>query len=696
MVESWTLTMKPGFLHAWTALPSESVVTIQQSLETLLQDPQPDGEKRISLPGDDENRMRMAIGEHHIYYTLDAPYINLLALHQASEEPSPISQTQDKRPTPEAIPHWPEVTPSVPDVSEWLRPLEERPAARLTRAINEETLKRLAIPKHFHKQLKGIDTRDALLECSGVPDEYLLKIDDALGNVRPITSGPDQIVNEVKDLLKYREGELRGFLLKLNPEQQKFATWRMDSTGATLLKGGPGTGKSTVALYRTWKMFHAFREQGVFRPKILFTTYTNALVNFSKQLLHALMGDNDEYVDVRTADSLVMNIVMSRYQNRPDMADRPTLMACLEEAIERTEFEGSKMQKKAQETAIARLNSDYLLEEIQRIIEARRLYQLDDYLKAKRPGRKLGFNKIQRKAVWAVHKSLQVVLAERRLFTWQQLRARAAELVEKGHGPEQYDAVLVDEAQDLDASVLQLIAELCKTPANIFVTADANQSIYGGGFRWTHVHDDLNFRGRTGVLRANHRSTLEIGEAAHSYLAWGAIEGELEERTYVSHGPRPAVRAVEEVEHETQLLYRFFKGAAKDLRFGLGSCAVLCPTRKAGERIAQRLEHLGTTATFMTGQTLNLGAPGIKVMTLKTAKGLEFPLVGIAGFLDSEYPILRDTLGEEERDEILTQERRTMFVGMTRAMRALLVVIPSSTTSPLLEGFEDEHWNLSR
>jgi superfamily I DNA/RNA helicase len=47
----------------------------------------------------------------------------------------------------------------------------------------------------------------------------------------------------------------------------------------------------------------------------------------------------------------------------------------------------------------------------------------------------------------------------------------------------------------------------------------------------------------------------------------------------------------------------------------------------------------------------------------------------------------------DEREEFLALERRTMFVGMTRAMRALLVAIPERAQSPLFSGFEGDYWN---
>jgi hypothetical protein len=37
-----------------------------------------------------------------------------------------------------------------------------------------------------------------------------------------------------------------------------------------------------------------------------------------------------------------------------------------------------------------------------------------------------------------------------------------------------------------------------------------------------------------------------------------------------------------------------------------------------------------------------------------------------------------------------------MYVGMTRAMRALLVVVPQSSENELLEGFDPTRWNFNR
>ena len=65
------------------------------------------------------------------------------------------------------------------------------------------------------------------------------------------------------------------------------------------------------------------------------------------------------------------------------------------------------------------------------------------------------------------------------------------------------------------------------------------------------------------------------------------------------------------------------------------------------------------------------GEAGIHLMTLHTAKGLEFPVVFIVGMEEKIFPHAR-SLGSEDPGEI-EEERRLCYVGMTRAMRRLIL-----------------------
>jgi len=344
-----------------------------------------------------------------------------------------------------------------------------------------------------------------------VPEDYLLKIDEYMFE-RPLVEvlqQPDYLLNDANDLLRYKEGELLGFLLKLSPEQEKYVTWGINASGPTLLKGGPGTGKSTIALYRVRSLVHELRKKGRDDFRILFTTYTNALVNSSQQLLQQLLSEDVKYVEVQTADKIVVTL-LGQAGIAPRFIDHREFNNLLRQAVKVTEFEGNAVQQQAQRQAVERLSIDYLHQEINQVIVARQISSLEEYLAASRPGRKVRLNALQRKAIWRVHETLQRLLKQQGKQTWRQARARAEEYVARGLVSLKYDAVVIDEAQDLDPSALRLLVRLCDKPNRIFITADANQSIYGNGFTWSDVHEHLKLQGRTSILRVNYRSTREI------------------------------------------------------------------------------------------------------------------------------------------------------------------------------------------
>lgn len=703
MKKQWQTVMKPAFVNYLQKLTGKEVLQVIEKVTMLEQDPRPDGwvKKQLShLPG---RPYRIRSGKYRIFYTFNLEFVAIYKMDERDDDTYDDTDAPDVPPSADALagldmPMGDASTTTSPQ-PDWERTFSDSQCRPLPEPLTLEILNKLQIPSAYHTRLLRIKDEDELLACPGVAEEVLLKIDDYMFE-RPliqVMQEPDLILNDADDLLRYKDGELLAFLLKLSPEQEKYASWSLTSTGPTLVKGGPGTGKSTVALYRIRSLLTQLLKKGAREPKILFTTYTNALVKSSEQLLQQLLGTDFRYVRVETTDSIAYAILQDCKEAQDyEIQKNEVYKQLLAQAIAETCFEGNLLQQKAQKQTLQRMGIDYLLEELNSIIVARQLTTVEMYLQTPRTGRKLRLHATQRNAIWSVYQNWTRILAAQGLETFQQRRARAVERTSASSYAHYFDAVVIDEAQDLDPTALRMLVKVCQSSNRLFVTADANQSIYGGSFSWSDVNENLKFQGRTNILHANYRSTFEIGEAAQSYLSNGTLETDSIERHYINNGPMPDARRVQNQHYEAHLLVSYFKKASRSLRHSIGSCAVLCPSEKAGQALATALQNQGLEATYMAGRELNLTRPGVKVMTLKSSKGLEFPIVALAGFTPNNYPKIPSTATAEEIEELLARERRTMFVGMTRAMRALLVIMPNGYITPLFNGFDPDHWNFNR
>jgi DNA helicase-2/ATP-dependent DNA helicase PcrA len=83
------------------------------------------------------------------------------------------------------------------------------------------------------------------------------------------------------------------------------------------------------------------------------------------------------------------------------------------------------------------------------------------------------------------------------------------------------------------------------------------------------------------------------------------------------------------------------------------------------ESLTAFLDHVSLTTDLDTME----GGGGVALMTLHSAKGLEFPLVAVAGLEEGVLPHFNSQGALEDLEE----ERRLLYVGMTRARERLLV-----------------------
>ena len=91
----------------------------------------------------------------------------------------------------------------------------------------------------------------------------------------------------------------------------------------------------------------------------------------------------------------------------------------------------------------------------------------------------------------------------------------------------------------------------------------------------------------------------------------------------------------------------------------------------------ENLEDFLADASLMSSADEESSKNSVTLMTLHAAKGLEFPVVFIVGLEEGLFPSGRVSEDEAELEE----ERRLMYVGMTRAMRKLFLTYAASRYS---------------
>jgi len=154
----------------------------------------------------------------------------------------------------------------------------------------------------------------------------------------------------------------------------------------------------------------------------------------------------------------------------------------------------------------------------------------------------------------------------------------------------------------------------------------------------------------------------------------------------------PVVMLVGNAAEEAETLCAFFRAAARRYRMPASSGAVLCQSKRAGENLATRLSDQGLPAVFQSGKQIDITAQQVKVITIHSAKGLEFPFVAVVGLDAGRFPRAVEGYPDEEIAAMEDEQRRLFFVGCSRAMRALLVCGARDTPSPFLESLQPLTW----
>ncbi|MGN6654005.1 MAG: 3'-5' exonuclease [Rhodanobacter sp.] len=242
----------------------------------------------------------------------------------------------------------------------------------------------------------------------------------------------------------------------------------------------------------------------------------------------------------------------------------------------------------------------------------------------------------------------------------------------------QYGAVLVDEGHDFEPDWYKLIVQMIDPDTNsLLVLYDDAQNIYGHADRrkisWKSL--GVQAQGRTTILKLNYRNTLEILSVARAFaqdlLASRSDDADGDGVPLVapeSAGRRGAVPELVRTETARAQMDVLIARLRDEHAHGrpYSDMAVIYRNQWEGEKLHETLRQLGIPSRLADNagkQTLFVVEDSVKLVTMHSSKGLEFPFVIIPGIggLPKE--------GQSEADEA-----RLLYVAMTRATEHLLLI----------------------
>lgn len=533
--------------------------------------------------------------------------------------------------------------------------------------ITDELMEEASIAEEHKSHIRGISTEGELL---ALPEEYVEPLLELIypPRILDIFNCPTRVVESAMDLDEFLEGErdFESFLLALDKSQQPIVNRfkERQPIGPWVIKGGPGTGKSTLALYCMRELLSP-KQRELFNEtvpvKILFTTYTHSLIALSKHIFNAICDDPPSHQpEITNIDQYAKTILTDRWKNRRVINDKE-LKGLISKLIK---------EKPAEFKFSAENDSEFLAEEIAQVIFGNSLPDLQDYLSVKRTGRTRSLGQEQRKNVWNVYSAIRSELEKSNKRTFSQTIA-VAEWQARQRKAE-FDYVFIDEAQDLSPSAIRLCVNLCKNRKNVFLTADLNQSIYGSSVSWASIDTDLNMKGRSQTLRRNFRTSVEICEAIQG-LQSGEVDKEsrLHHENAVYHSERPVFSMPTHRQDELSRIEKFLQQALLEEKIAKSSAVVLCQSKSECIKMAAALDKR-FNAKAMPSKEVEFAYAGVKVMTVHAAKGLEFGVTVVAG-------VGREWLSPAPKgktvpwDEKYAQKHRLFFVACSRAIRRLMV-----------------------
>ena len=442
-------------------------------------------------------------------------------------------------------------------------------------------------------------------------------------------------------------------VLHLTPEQAE-AVRLIGGIGDFLITGSAGTGKTLVLLHALRNDLRERESELRFQAdsEVALLTFTPGLVRFNLWLTH-LIGDLELAPLLATVEGFFASRLRKLHPNLQVSGNRVSelLPARLPIDVRRVEL-ADEIDRVVIATGCSR--TDYL----QRTPRAESRLQPDDH---------------QRPAIWNEAQRILTMLKQQTEISPGYVRRLLWDAVEndtQAREKMRVKRIFVDEAQDLDPLDLALLKHLSET--GLVIAGDRGQAIWRLGMSYREA--GILVQGRAKVLKANFRNTRPIRDIA---IAWRmrtqddvteAVRSDAEDVLSWRDGPLPEFESYVTAED-------LFVAAAKRLVFLRDtldyepeSLAVLTLFDREVEAFSAVAHGMGVNTADVRHTDFDFETTeGVRVSTVREAKGIEFPVV-ILLMPDVEF------LQKHDTPRYRRLFRNLVYVALTRPMDYLVIM----------------------
>jgi superfamily I DNA/RNA helicase len=243
----------------------------------------------------------------------------------------------------------------------------------------------------------------------------------------------------------------------------------------------------------------------------------------------------------------------------------------------------------------------------------------------------------------------------------------------------QYDAVLIDEGHDFRPEWLKLVVQMIDPRINsLLVLYDDAQSIY------EHTHKQkfsfkglgIQAQGRTTILKINYRNTQEILNVAATFARELLSSSDADEdgvpivqpMSAGRHGTPPVFVNLPSLDEESMWIINQLKDANRTGTPWKDMAILYRSYYPVGQTIENKLKAAGIPVSSRKEVKFTDDQDTIKLISMHSSKGLEFPVVAIPG------------IGLMDAEKFPTEEEvRLLYVAMTRATSKLIMTSHQDT-----------------